>query len=179
MEKYNVIVIVFSQIGVCVFVYYFFKRSLNFFVNQLESKFEIMRNLRVRYTDEQFILYQKLWISLCDLKQLSDDLWEKATSIKLGKFSKQLKVTKNEIERAALFIEDTHYRKLMKIIEQFSKYRIGKQCLIHYRNVNRNRDYCESDVHQMIENNRDTKRNFEELIAEVIKNLRRQIGGNL
>ena len=47
-------------------------------------------------------LDQPLWIILYDLKLLGDDLWEIATASKLEKFSKQLKETTTEKEKASL-----------------------------------------------------------------------------
>ena len=92
-------------------------------INAYQSQLDIIKQATIRYSVKQFEYYSKLWTSLYDLKSFADDLWKEATSVRLEKFSKQLKLTKTEIEKVSLFIEETHYKELTDIIRHFSEYK--------------------------------------------------------
>lgn len=144
-------------------------------INSYQSQLDILKQTTIRYSDKQFELYSKLWATLYDLKALGDELWQQATPLKLEKFSRQLKTTKTEIEKASLFIEDSHYSELIELINFFSDYQIGKSELITFR---QNQYYDEFQVNSMIAQNGIKKMQFEDLILVVKSDLKRQIGGN-
>ncbi len=144
-------------------------------INEYQSQLDILKQSTIRYSDKQFEHYSKLWSSLYDLKLLADDLWQQATPARLEKFSRQLRNTKTEIERASLFIEQNHYKELSETIKFFSKYQIGKSDLINYRQVNNFDDY---NIEKMIADNGAKKAAFETLILAVKADLKNQIGGH-
>ena len=150
------------------------KAQFQYEINEYQSQLDIIKQTTIRYSDKQFEHYSRLWSSLYDLKLLADDLWIQATPQRLERFSKQLKLTKTEIEKASLFIEDTHYKELTEIIKHFSEYKIGKSDLISYRQIN---IYDDCQVQQMIVENGLKKSAFENLILVVKADLKRQIGG--
>ena len=150
------------------------KAKLQNEINQYQSQLDIIKQTTIRYSDKQFEHYSKLWASLYDLKLLADDLWEEATSIRLERFSRQLKLTKTEIEKASLFIEDAHYKELVETIKYFSEYNIGKSELINYRQAG---FYDQQIINHMIINNGNKKSLFEALILAVKSDLKKQIGG--
>ena len=143
-------------------------------INEYQSQLDIIKQTTIRYSDKQFEHYSKLWASLYDLKMLADDLWQRATSVRLERFSKQLRVTRTEIEKASLFIEEAHYRELIEIIKHFSEYQIGKSNLINYRQTS---FYDHYQVDQMIIENGLKKTKFDDLILVVKADLKKQIGG--
>jgi len=143
-------------------------------INEYQSQLDIIKQTTIRYSDKQFEHYSKLWVSLYDLTISADELWQQATPNRLERFSRQLRTTKIEIEKAALFIEDTHYRELTETIRFFSEYQIGKSDLINYRKTNHFDHYI---IDQMIDNNREKKASFETLIFAVKADLKKQIGG--
>jgi len=142
-------------------------------IDQNSSKLEILKQTILRYSDKQFEFYNKLWASLYDLKVCADDLWEKATRERLRKYSQQLKGTKNEIEKSALFIEDAHYEELSKLIKFFSEYEIGKRKLIEIRI----QDVSDHEIQELIQNNREKKVEYDELIDKIKMDLKKQIKG--
>ncbi|MCX6285629.1 MAG: hypothetical protein NTY96_00765 [Bacteroidetes bacterium] len=144
-------------------------------INEYQSQLDIIKQTTIRYSDKQFEHYSKLWSSLYDLKLLADDLWQQATPVRLERFSRQLKSTKTEIEKASLFIEETHYKELTETIKYFSEYQIGKSDLINYRQTN---NYEQYNVQQMIADNGMKKAAFETLISAVKADLKKQIGGH-
>jgi hypothetical protein len=142
-------------------------------INEYQSQLDIIKQTSIRYSDKQFEHYSKLWSSLYDLKILADDLWQRAIPSRLEKFSKQLKITKTEIEKASLFIEDAHYEELLAILNNFADYQIGKSDLIDYRQGNAG-DY---QIAEMIQENGIKKQEYETLIKAVKVDLKKQIGG--
>jgi hypothetical protein len=144
-------------------------------INDYQTKLDILKRTTLRYSDRQFELYSILWSSLQNLKISADNLWEKASSKNLADFSKQLKETKTEIEKASLFIEDEHYSELIKIIKHFSEFEIGKKMLIDYRRT------TNIDEHlierQMVAGNHRVKERYYELILLIKTNLKKQLKG--
>ncbi|WP_396193161.1 hypothetical protein [Flavobacterium sp.] len=142
-------------------------------INQYQNQLEILKSVSLRYTDKQFELYSNLWSSLNDLKILGDDLWLEAEPRLLIKFSKQLKATKLEVEKASLFIEDDHYKQLTEILKSFAEYEIGKSRLIDIRQG----DVWQEQVVTMVLANAGRKTEYELLIKSVRTNLKEQLQG--
>ncbi len=147
------------------------------FVQKLEvykSQLEINKSITLRYSNSQFEEYSKLWATLYDLKIEADNLWAEASEDNLVKFSSQLRKTKEQIQRGGLFIEDDDYSSLIEILKYFAEYEIGKLTLIQHRKGS----YANiQDIDGLINNNRDKKSNYEELILKIKINLRKQIKG--
>ena len=146
-----------------------FQKEINEYTNQLE----ILKHTSIRFSDKQFEHYSLLWSSLSELKFLSDDLWVIANSVNLDKFSKQLTLTKKEIEKSSLFIKQEDYEELIKLIKTFSNYQIGKKDLIEYR---RQQYFDTFEVERMKDENRQTKVNFDSLILKIKLDLKKKIG---
>lgn len=144
-------------------------------INSYQTQLDILKQTTLRYSDKQFELYNLLWGSLHDLKVLADDLWIQANSKNLDKFVRQLKKVNIEVEKASLFIEDSHYEELSRILKKFSFYQIGKKRLIDYRiQSSIDDDY---EIGMMIHNNGELKIQYENLICNIKKDLRQQIKG--
>ncbi|GAB6283504.1 MAG: hypothetical protein STSR0008_22770 [Ignavibacterium sp.] len=73
-------------------------------VEEHKTQLDIRNSATLRYSDNQFENYSKLWSSLFELKLSADKLWEQAINRNLGPFANQLKITKTEIEKAGIFI---------------------------------------------------------------------------
>ena len=135
-------------------------------------KSEVKIERALKYYNVQFELYNKLWSNLIDLRIIADDLWEKADKNILMRFIKQLKETKNIIEKNSLIIEDEHYKKLMKILKDFENYKIGKSHLIKLKN---NTNISNEEIKQLIENNKKLKEEYERLLLIIKNNLKKQL----
>jgi len=143
-------------------------------VEEYKTELDIHKSVTLRYSDAQFEQYSKLWASLYDLKISADKLWESVTDRNLEAFTRQLKNSKTQIEKAGLFIEDTDYENLLEILTHFLEYEIGKEKLIKYR---RNNDVDTRQIVQLIDANRERKTNYETLIVKIKHDLRSQIKG--
>lgn len=146
-----------------------------------KSELEKSKSIFFRYSEHQFTLYNNLWMSLCDLKQIADELWEKVEIPRLKKFSKQLKTTKSSVEKSALLIEDTHYEDLIRILGAFENFGQGKINLTEVRNSTAQEleQYKgrESEISWIIEQNSLLKQEFTTLLDKVSKSFKEQIKG--
>jgi len=146
-----------------------------------KTELEKTKSLFLRYSEHQFNLYNELWKSLCDLKNISEELWARAEPTKLKDFSVQLRTTKITVEKSALLIEDTHYNNLVKLLERFERFQVGKLTLITLRNkqVQELSDYGIEDfeIKRLIEQNRQTKQDFFLMVDKLRITFKRQIKG--
>lgn len=146
-----------------------------------KSELEKSKSLFLRYSEHQFNLYNDLWKSLCDLKHIGEELWEKAEPQLIKKFSKQLRETKLTVEKSALLIEDGHYKSLTTILDKFGSFEIGKLKLINLRNrtAHEMNEYGVRDfeIRRVIEDNGQTKLEFVQLTEELSSAFKTQIKG--
>lgn len=145
-------------------------------IDHYKSQLDILKESSLRYSSQQFQIYNLFWLSLYDLKIKADSLWEEANNSNLTRFVKQLKNTIDQIEKSSLFIEDSHYHTLKEVLHEFSQYEIGKTKLIRYKVTNHTQVY---EIENMVENNRRIKQRYEELIESIKSELKNQLRGNL
>lgn len=149
-------------------------------IESYKYQLELIKERTSRYTTQQFDLYNKLYNSLYELKKKADNLWEVADSRNLSAFSKQLGLTKEEVERNYLFIEEMHYNELMQLILEFSNYKIGKGNLIDiYKrgNVNITQE-LKMQIGHLIGENRTRKQQYDILIGIIRQELKKQLKGS-
>lgn len=147
-------------------------------IEAYKSQLDILKETSLRYSGQQFELYNRLWNSLYDLKLTADTLWDEANEPNLRKFSQQLKKTIDEVEKSYLFIEESHYQALIGLLEQFSKYQFGKTEVIQYSKRRREESLSQELFNQLINNNRERKQKYGGLINEIRIDLKRQIRGD-
>lgn len=147
-------------------------------IEAYKSQLDTLKETSLRYSGQQFELYNKLWHSLYDLKSIADTLWDDANEPNLRTFSKRLKITIDEVEKSYLFIEESHYQDLKGLLEQFSDYQFGKTKIIQLH-VRRSRESIDSsEIRYWINHNGDIKQKYNEYINEIRSDLKIQIRGN-
>lgn len=142
--------------------------------------FSAIKDTQNRYNSKQFELYNELWSSLIDLKISADELWNLANGKNLKKFSTNLYNAKVSIEKSSLLIESSHYEELMKIIKKLEVFEFGKKKLILLRNqseqeINRLGRY--NSFQNIIDQNRDSKANYDDLMESLKKEFKKTIRG--
>lgn len=144
-----------------------------------KNQLDLMKEASLRYSNHQFELYNSLWVSLYDLKIKADILWEKADRRNLNDFVEQLSLTKYQVEKNALFLEDAHYEELSKLLRSFSEYELGKTKLIDYRMQRRTAqsDSIDFSISEMIETNKVTKHNYDDVVKRIKIDFKNQIRG--
>jgi len=116
------------------------KSELSLNVERLRSDLALKLEISRRLSENQFYLYNDLWSSLYDLKIAGDHLWERADARSVKNFARQLKKTELQVFRSSLLIENEHYERLKRLIEQFNEFKFGKTRLIELRNVSTSRE---------------------------------------
>ena len=142
--------------------------------NRLSMEIELAKIKFGPYSERQFVIYNELWSSLCELKWSMLELWSEASKANLNKFSKQLFEAHVKLEKSALVFEEGHYIELMRILNVFVDYELGKKTLLEYRKqrVSSPETY---EIQQMINENREVKLSLLALIPEIRNSLRQQI----
>ena len=130
------------------------------------------------YSQSQFELYNSLWKQLIYTRRMADDLWNAADPHKIPSFAEQISQTKHVIEENMLLIEESHYDALLKLMNEFENFNVGKRKLIEVRqstvdNVLANID----DISKMIADNGDAKQRYDSLVTQVGIYFRNQIHG--
>lgn len=144
--------------------------------NRLSMELELAKIKFGPYSESQFGIYNELWKSLCNLKYSMLELWDEASKSNLNSFSKQLFDTNMKLENSALVIEENHYIELMKILNEFANYELGKKILIEYRKQ-RVPSPERHQIQKMINENSRIKNSLLEILQIIRSSLRRQISG--
>lgn len=142
--------------------------------------FDEIKQTKNRFNSKQFELYNELWSSLIDLKISADYLWKSATARNLIKFSSNLDSAKVSIEKKSLLIENTHYKKLMTIIEKLEAYEEGKIKLVEIRNKTTEEVEglaYQSYIQGLIHSNESLKLHYEALLNTLKEKFKNTIRG--
>lgn len=130
------------------------------------------------YSEKQFVLYNELWISLCDLKHSMELLWDHASEENVRDFANKLAQASRKLEQSALLVEPNHYQELNEILNQFGDYRLGKQTLIE---VSQDRvignPIQNSEIRQLVSRNGVTRQHLRKYLPQMMDCLRSQIAG--
>lgn len=146
-------------------------------IEAYKAQLDMLKETSLRYSGQQFELYNELYHSLYDLKLTAGVLWDGANEANIKNFSKQLKITIDEVEKSYLFIEESHYQSLKRLLKQFSEYKIGKTEVIKLYNRREGESINSSEIRRCIDQNGIIKQNYEHLINEIRRDLKRQIRG--
>ena len=149
-------------------------------IENYKSELDKSKSLFFRYSESQFNLYNDLWGTLCKLESTVDDLWDQANGENLLSFALHLDKTINRIKTHRLLIEDDHYEKLKKILDTLNKFRLGKTNLIRMRQMTKEQIklFKIDKILEYIDQNRESKDQFEELLEIIVKDFKTQIRAN-
>lgn len=130
------------------------------------------------YSQSQFELYNSLWMQLVNTRRMADELWKDADPQRLPSFADQISQTKYVIEMNMLLIEQDHYNQLIKLMEEFENFKVGKQTVIELRKSSVDDILANiQDVSRMISVNRECKERYDELVSRIGESFRKQIHG--
>ncbi len=141
-------------------------------IEKYKSQLEELRTNSLRYLGKQFDLYTQLWRSLCDLESIADVLWEKVKGENLEQFVSNLKKTKKEVKESRLFIEDSHYKRLLELFNKFENYQIGKTKLLNIQLPVKKRE-----ISFLVLKNSKNRDDYKKLMEEVSESLKKQLRG--
>ena len=154
-------------------------RELEYYKNQIE----LYKLTLLRYSEHQFNLYNKLWVSLAELKIAGDTLWDRVDKDSILDFGAKVKKAKESLLQNALLIEEEHEIKLNDLLEKFSNYEIGKYKLIELDKKLKDYNFLEllpgiSDAlerRSIVQENNDTKNAYDELLLVIKASFKKQL----
>lgn len=153
-----------------------FQKELEGYKGQLE----ISKLLLNRYSENQFPLYNEIWIALYELRISADSLWREVNKENLRDLVNKLLASEIEIERKSLLIEEEHYRKLKVLIDKFWNFTIGKTRLIQMRRDHQmNTDLDMLGELTLTRENKIVKEEYDELVEEIRKTFKQQLKGDV
>jgi len=150
-----------------------YERQLEEYKQQLEKS----KSLFIRYSEFQFNLYNDLWRALCKLKTTVDDLWNQSNFKNLRSFALHLEKTINTVETHRLLIEDKHYEKLTSIFNTLRKFRLNKETLVRLKDIKEEEITPDNSdiIPRYVEQNKESKKQFEDLLEIIAKDFKKQI----
>ncbi len=142
---------------------------------QLQNESQKQNLMFSLYFEGQFKIYNNLWVSLIELQNGVEALWDEASQRNLKSFVAALKNAKKSIKQSALLIEPHHYNEILSAIDELESYRAGKEQLILARADLRNIDnYAIEDI---IDGNRHNRERITNFVDTMLVKMRAQIGG--
>lgn len=146
-------------------------------LEKTKSELERAKTKYVRYSEKQFDLYSSLWRILLYTKRQADELWRNADPEKLPAFGEQIRLTKDAINENLLLIEESHYNRLIELINHYENFEFGKTRLTEIRSSQDDIQISHEDARRTINNNREIKENYDNLIFEIGESFRDHIKG--
>lgn len=101
--------------------------------SELSKEIELFKLKLGPYSEMQFQTYNKIWRYLCKLKYAMLRLWEGLTEEGFAEFSELLETVTIELEESALLFREDHFHEMIRIINHFDNYKMGKKTLKYYR----------------------------------------------
>lgn len=150
-------------------------------LEETKSELEKTKSQFIRYSEEQFELYNDVWRVLLQTKRLADELWENPSIEKIPSFVEQIKLTRDSVDDGMLLIESEDYENIEKLLAEFENFQIGKSKLVQLRSIKKedleSEGITDQDITDVITKNFDLKEQYDNLIREIGNSFRKQIKG--
>ena len=154
----------------------------NKFTKELEyykSQIELYKLSLLRFSEHQFNLYNKLWLSLSELKIAGDNLWEKIDENSVLEFVYKVVKAQEDLLKNALLIEESHEKELNELLEKFANYSMGKHKLIELdRQSKQNSVNWWANLenrYSIVRDNDATKKAYDRLLLLIKSSFRKQL----
>ncbi len=145
--------------------------------NQLQREAQKHQLIFSLYFEGQFKLYNDLWLSLSELQEKVDNLWDEASKKNLISFMKSVQKAKRQIMNSALLIEKDHYEQILEHLQTLEDYKLGKEQLIRARNLKAN-DYIEDyEIPNLVAGNATSRQQITSFTEIMLQKMRAQING--
>ena len=128
--------------------------------SQIQRDREIFLQRSKVITESQFMVYNELWVNLCDLENIVNDLWENNLPKKISELNRITKKTEDRIRKSAILLETQQYLEILEIVETLRDFRIGKIKLGDAVDEN---DFTTLEIQRLIEKNFHMKKRYEKL----------------
>jgi len=124
------------------------------------------------FSDAEFAAYRDVWVSLQDLRDAGEALWDHATKPHLSRFTQCLQDTKRKVAAGAIFFREDDYRELGQLLRYFISFHDGKESLIEYwethpEAIPSGGGALAPNIAQTIEENRDNMVRYTQLLERL------------
>lgn len=157
-------------------------QELAFFIKQIGLESVQERS----FAKSQFEAYCNAWKSLQGLRVAGDDLWELATEENIVVFAQRLREAKTTILEGEVFFTDKDREDLLKILERFLNFRLGKARLIEIRSKGdilifslSSIEGIKEEISSQIKRNYEYKIQYEQLLENIRVSFKRILSSNI
>ncbi|MFH0261371.1 hypothetical protein ACGRH2_13270 [Vibrio barjaei] len=149
-------------------------------LEKLQSKYSLVlekeRVAHQRYSDSQFKTYNEVWAVLCEVERVCENLWVKARPQDVRILARTIKEARQQLKSGALLFEESDYKLLNDLFDDFGNFQFGKHRLAEFRQ-NQTGYYDDQDVYTLIENNREIRERYQVILTRIKNDFRSQIRG--
>ncbi|EJG1280010.1 hypothetical protein C0K77_RS22040 [Vibrio parahaemolyticus] len=129
-----------------------------------------------RYSESQFKTYNEVWAVLCEVERVCENLWVKARPQDVRILARTIKEARQQLKSGALLFEESDYKLLNDLFDDFGNFQFGKHRLAELRQ-NQTGYYDDQDVYTLIENNREIRERYQAVLSRIKNDFRSQIRG--
>ncbi|TOM15551.1 hypothetical protein [Vibrio parahaemolyticus] len=149
-------------------------------LEKLQSKYSLVlekeRVAHQRYSESQFKTYNEVWAVLCEVERVCENLWVKARPQDVRILARTIKEARQQLKSGALLFEESDYKLLNDLFDDFGNFQFGKHRLAELRQ-NQTGYYDDQDVYTLIENNREIRERYQAVLSRIKNDFRSQIRG--
>ncbi|PMN99858.1 hypothetical protein BCT19_04110 [Vibrio splendidus] len=149
-------------------------------LEKLQSKYSLVlekeRVAHQRYSESQFKTYNEVWAVLCEVERVCENLWVKARPQDVRILARTIKEARQQLKSGALLFEESDYKLLNDLFDDFGNFQFGKHRLAGLRQ-NQTGYYDDQDVYSLIENNREIRERYQVVLTRIKNDFRSQIRG--
>lgn len=149
-----------------------YRRQTEIELERLRQEYGAQRVRFDQFTESQVDIYIQLWEILQAMCLAVEALWYRVTPENLALLARQLRNTKRKIARWSLFFDQQDLVEIEQIIRALEQFEIGKQRLYEIKSVTDVDSYSSQEATEQIEQNRQYKTRFENLLERLRQSFR-------
>jgi hypothetical protein len=119
--------------------------------------------------------YSEAWRILQTVRVVGDSLWEKASQENILAFAGALKSATNVVQNDAIFFEKDEYQELLKLVDEFKHFHVGKERIIELRSNAHLDAHQIREIQRQVDRNRAIKEKYESLLDQIMESFRTRL----
>jgi len=128
-----------------------------------------------KYLETKFELYRAVWQSLHELKEAGNILWERASKENILNFASLLNQARSIVEINAILFDEQEHKDLLKILDGFGKFNVGKSRLLDIRSERDEYAIFPWNIEHQIEQNGKIREDYEALLILICDKFRNRL----
>jgi hypothetical protein len=148
-------------------------------IELLKAQLDAEQHRNSRTEDAQFKLYNEVWEYLQEVEKHGEELWAEVSRDNWEAFLVSLRNARLAMNKGRLILSEHHYQQLCEIMSEYEYYALGKAKLIELRSKeSRNEvfnEFSEKNIRQQIWDNAHHRRQYQQLLAEIAGEFKKQL----